>query len=279
MASQCLSRLQPALIHSSAGLGTPVRVFSSSSLSHYNRKKNTTTTTPTTTTGPGTTSGQYLKKKNNPFAPPPNSVLAYVGPYAASLRQCKSLAFVFGACGCIAVPSTLFLGNTEHLLAIMAGVASLSPSVLLHALFRNEVTKIHVQGSVSNKAAAPTITVSTKDALKLTFEKLNWRGVPLQSQVLSTNLFVQSENDKSVIWTTTSATTPIAPSSSSSSSSSRTRSSDTVKAQQVPRRETYRVNKMMMMGNPSFAFVLDQIEHQSRLSHGKGHSNNNTQSP
>ena len=49
---------------------------------------------------------------------PPNSVLAYVGPYAASLRQCKSVAFVFGACGCIAVPSTLFLGNAEHLLAI-----------------------------------------------------------------------------------------------------------------------------------------------------------------
>ncbi|KAF9899506.1 hypothetical protein EC991_008786 [Linnemannia zychae] len=144
----------------------------------------------------------------------------------------------------------------------MAGVASLSPSILLHALFRNEVTKIHVQGSVSTKTAAPAVTVSTRNALKLTFEKLNWRGVPLPSQVLSTDLFVQSENDKSVTWTTNAATTP-APSSPARSNSKQ------VLAPQVPRKETYRVNKKMMLSNPSFSFVMDQIEHQSRLSHGK----------
>ncbi|KAF9123780.1 hypothetical protein BGW39_008695 [Mortierella sp. 14UC] len=267
MATSSLARLQHSLICSSTGPRTgvtAVRVFSSSSSPLYSKTK-TSSTPATTAAGSGTS--PWLKKKTatsgSSFVPSANSVLAYVGPYAASLRQCKSVAFVFGACGCIAVPSTLFLGNTEHLLAIMAGVASLSPSILLHALFRNEVTKIHVQGSVSTKTAAPAVTVSTKNALKLTFEKLNWRGVPLPSQVLSTNLFVQSENDKSFTWTTTSATTPV-PSSSPARSGSKQ-----VLAPQAPRRETYRVNKKMMLSNPSFSFIMDQIEHQSRLSHGK----------
>ncbi|KAG0260339.1 hypothetical protein BGZ95_004479 [Linnemannia exigua] len=273
MATPCLARLQHSLISTSftaprvATAAAAARAFSSSSPTLYSRTKATSTTTTTPGTTPGSGTNPWLKKKTatrgSSFVPPANSVLAYVGPYAASLRQCKSVAFVFGACGCIAVPSTLFLGNTEHLLAIMAGVASLSPSILLHALFRNEVTKIHVQGSVSTKTAAPTVTVSTKNALKLTFEKLNWRGVPLPSQVLSTNLFVQSENDKSVIWTTTSATNPVSPSPASSSS----KQSPT--APVIPRKETYRVNKKMMRSNPSFSFVMDEIEHQSRLSHGK----------
>lgn len=142
----------------------------------------------------------------------------------------------------------------------------MSPSILLHALFRNEVTKIHVQGSVSTKTAAPAVTVSTKDALKLTFEKLNWRGVPQPSQVLSTNIFVQSETDKTVTWTTGSATTPVSATKPSSRQSPKVTSAA---AAQVPRKETYRVNKRMMLSNPSFSFVMDQIEHQSRLSHGK----------
>ncbi|KAK3846694.1 MAG: hypothetical protein J3R72DRAFT_433360 [Linnemannia gamsii] len=271
MATHSLARLQHSLIRTSstgprtAIAAAAVRAFSSSSPSLYSRTKTASTATPGTTTGSST--NPWLKRKTatsgSSFVPPANSVLAYVGPYAASLRQCKSVAFVFGACGCIAVPATLFLGNTEHLLAIMAGVASLSPSILLHALFRNEVTKIHVQGSVSTKTAAPTVTVLTNNALKLTFEKLNWRGAPLPSQVLSTNLFVQSENDKSVIWTTTSAIDPVSPSPAGSGS----KQSQT--AQVVPRKETYRVNKKMMLSNPSFSFVMDQIEHQSRLSHGK----------
>ncbi|KAG0295646.1 hypothetical protein BGZ97_004770 [Linnemannia gamsii] len=150
----------------------------------------------------------------------------------------------------------------------IAGVVSLSPSILLHALFRNEVTKIHVQGSVSTKTAAPAVTVSTKNALKLTFEKLNWRGVPLPSQVLSTNIFVQSENDKSVTWTTASATTPISAAKSASRQSPKVPSGAAAVVQAL-RKETYRVNKRMMLSNPSFSFVMDQIEHQSRLSHGK----------
>ncbi|KAF9155252.1 hypothetical protein BG015_010556 [Linnemannia schmuckeri] len=248
---------------------TVIRVFSSSAPSFYSRAKNSSTNIPTTTAAGGSGTSPWKKTNNNsssPYVPPPNSVLAYVGPYAASLRQCKSVAFVFGACGCIAVPSTLFLGNTEHLLAIMAGVASMSPSILLHALFRNEVTKIHVQGSVSTKTAAPAVTVSTKDALKLTFEKLNWRGVPQPSQVLSTNIFVQSETDKSVTWTTTSAITPVSAAKSGSRQPPKVPST----VVQAPRKETYRVNKRMMLSNPSFSFVMDQIEHQSRLSHGKG---------
>ena len=32
---------------------------------------------------------------------------------------------MFGACGCIAIPSTLFLGNTEHLLAVLGKVLPL----------------------------------------------------------------------------------------------------------------------------------------------------------
>ncbi|KAF9989708.1 hypothetical protein BGZ75_005234 [Mortierella antarctica] len=201
----------------------------------------------------------------NPFVAPSNSVLAYVGPYAASLRQCKSVAFVFGACGCIAVPSTLFLGNTEHFLALLAGVVSLSPSVLLHTLFRHDVTKIHVQGSASVKIPA-TIKVSAADALKLTIEKLNWRGVPLQSQVLSTNLFVKSETEKSTTWITTQATTPVP---AAGATSAKTLSKPTSAAQPPSKKETYRIDKKMMLSNPSFAFVMDQIEHQSRLSHTK----------
>ncbi|KAG0198163.1 hypothetical protein BGX28_008390, partial [Mortierella sp. GBA30] len=185
------------------------------------------------------------KQAKNPFVAPANSVLAYVGPYAASLRQCKSVAFVFGACGCIAVPSTLFLGNTEHFLAILAGVVSLSPSVLLHTLFRNDVTKIHVQGSASNKTPA-VISVSASDALKLTIEKLNWRGVPLQSQVLSTNLFVKSETEKTMTWTTSSAT-PVP--TAASSASSRSHPSKPTSTSQS-KKETYRIDKLMMLTNP-----------------------------
>ncbi|OAQ23664.1 hypothetical protein K457DRAFT_142549 [Linnemannia elongata AG-77] len=268
MATPCLSQLRHTLIRSSTGPKQVVRAISSSAPSFYSRAKNSSTNATTTATGPGTNPWKNKTNSNNssPYVPPPNSVLAYVGPYAASLRQCKSVAFVFGACGCIAVPSTLFLGNTEHFLAIMAGVASLSPSILLHALFRNEVTKIHVQGSVSTKTAAPAVTVSTKDALKLTFEKLNWRGVPQPSQVLSTNVFVQSETDKTVTWTTASATTPVSAIKPGSRQSPKVPSAV---AAQVPRKETYRVNKRMMLSNPSFSFVMDQIEHQSRLSYGK----------
>ncbi|KAF9351083.1 hypothetical protein BGX26_010816 [Mortierella sp. AD094] len=152
-------------------------------------------------------------------------------------------------------------------------ILSLSPSALLHALFRNDVTKIHVQGSVSTKTPA-AIKVSATDALKLTFEKLSWRGVPLQSQVLSTNLYVQSETEKKVTWSTTSATTPVSTLSSSTSSSSSTASRPNNKPA-VLRKETYRIDKLMMLSNPSFAFVMDQIEHQSRLSHSKHIVNNN----
>ncbi|KAF9108212.1 hypothetical protein BGX27_008422 [Mortierella sp. AM989] len=216
------------------------------------------------------------KQAKNPFSAPSNSVLAYVGPYAASLRQGKGVAFVFGACGCMAVPATLFLGNTEHVLAIIAGVVSLSPSVLLHALFRNDVAKIHVQGSVSTKIPA-AIKVSATDALKLTFEKLSWRGVPLQSQVLSSDLYIQSESEKTVTWATTSATTPVPTTSphSSSSASSRTSSKTTMPVSQPSRKEIYRIDKLMMLSNPSFSFVMDQIEHQSRLSHTKHNINAN----
>lgn len=121
MTTLCLSQLHHTLIRSSAGPRTAVRVFSSSTSSLYSRAKNFSANAPTTTPGSGTTNPWKKTSNNNssPYVPPPNSVLAYVGPYAASLRQCKSVAFVFGACGCIAVPATLFLGNTEHLLAIM----------------------------------------------------------------------------------------------------------------------------------------------------------------
>lgn len=76
---------------------------------------------PLITSSSTTTPPPPPKQTKNPFTAPANanSVLAYVGPYASTLRQCKSVAFVFGACGCIAVPSTLYLGNTEHVLAIM----------------------------------------------------------------------------------------------------------------------------------------------------------------
>ncbi|KAF9291387.1 mannose-ethanolamine phosphotransferase gpi13 [Mortierella alpina] len=118
-------------------------------------------------------------------------------------------------------------------------------------------------GSASLKIPA-TIKVSAADALKLTIEKLNWRGVPLQSQVLSNNLFVKSETEKSVIWTTSLATTPVPAPAASSKTLSKTPS-----VAQPPRRETYRIDKKMMLSNPSFSFVMDQIEHQSRLSHTK----------
>ncbi|KAK3818444.1 MAG: hypothetical protein J3Q66DRAFT_173286 [Benniella sp.] len=204
----------------------------------------------------------------NPFASPTDSVLAYVGPYSATLRQSKSVAFVFGACGCIAVPATLYLGNTEHVLATIAAVTSLSPSVLIHALFRNHVTKIHVQGSASTKTPG-AVKISKSDPIKLTFEKLSWRGVPQQTQVLSNNLIVKSETPKSLTWTTTSATT-LDPRSTATSSSSRNKVPSSTTSRQ--RTEAYHINKMMMMSNPSFAFVLDQIEHQSRLSRDGDHA-------
>lgn len=125
MATPCLSQLRHTLIRSSTGPSTVVRAFSSCAPSFYSRTRNSSTNAPTTAaTGSGTNPWKNKANNNNssPYVPPPNSVLAYVGPYAASLRQCKSVAFVFGACGCIAVPSTLFLGNTEHFLAIMGNL-------------------------------------------------------------------------------------------------------------------------------------------------------------
>ncbi|KAG0244252.1 hypothetical protein B0O80DRAFT_500181 [Mortierella sp. GBAus27b] len=219
---------------------------------------------PTTSPGPA-------RPAKNPFAAPANSVLAYVGPYSAPLRQAKSVAFVFGACGCMAVPATLFLGNTEYLLASIAGFMSLSPSILLHALFRHDVTKIYAQGSPSTKSPG-TIRVSTIDPIKLVFEKLSWRGVTLHTQVLSTNLFVQAKTAKSLTWTTTSATS-FDPSVTSPSASAGARSRSSIAPQ--PRPEIYRINKEMMMSNPSFAFVAEQIEHQSRLSHNKYNAEDN----
>ena len=135
--------------------------------------------------------------------------------------------------------------------------------MLLHTLFRHDVTKIHVQGSASPKIPA-TIKVSAADSLKLTIEKLNWRGVPLQSQVLSSNLFVKSETEKSMIWTTSLATTPVPSATAPAKSLSKTSG-----VAQPPRKETYRIDKKMMLSNPSFSFVMDQIEHQSRLSRTK----------
>ena len=125
MAAPCFSQLHHTLLRSSTGPRTVVRAFSFSAPSFYSRAKNSSTNAPTTiAAGSGTNPWKNKANSNNssPYVPPPNSVLAYVGPYAASLRQCKSVAFVFGACGCIAVPSTLFLGNTEHFLAIMGNL-------------------------------------------------------------------------------------------------------------------------------------------------------------
>lgn len=91
------------------------RSFSLSGV-HCSRKKNASSVTAASAAQPPS------KQTKNPFLAPANSVLAYVGPFAGSLRQCKSVAFVFGACGCIAIPSTLFLGNTEHVLAVLGKV-------------------------------------------------------------------------------------------------------------------------------------------------------------
>ncbi|KAG0317478.1 hypothetical protein BGZ99_006292 [Dissophora globulifera] len=154
----------------------------------------------------------------------------------------------------------------------MAATASVSPSVLLHTLFRNDVTKIHVQGSPSTKVPA-VVRVSSSDPLKLTMEKLSWRGSPKLTQVQSTSLFVQSATDKTVTWTTASATIPPPYTPNSSSRTSTTQPAATSR----PTKETYRVDKLMMLSNPSFSFVMDQIEHQSRLSHGT-HTSDTTHS-
>ena len=136
----------------------------------------------------------------------------------------------------------------------------------MHALFKDNVTKIHVQGSADKNTAAAAVKVSSTADLKLTFEKLNWRGVPLHTQVQSSDLRIKSETEKVVYWTTENAR-PVSLSSSSSSTSSSTPSSSTSAVS--PRKENYKIDKMMMLSNPSFSFVLDQIEHQSRLSRGK----------
>ena len=126
MASSLPSRIAfPSHIHSLLGRTShprslvAARSFSLSS-AHCSRRKNASSTSTTASAAPPGT-----KQTKNPFLAPANSVLAYVGPYAGSLRQCKSVAFVFGACGCIAIPSTLFLGNTEHLLAVLGKVLPL----------------------------------------------------------------------------------------------------------------------------------------------------------
>ncbi|KAG0051428.1 hypothetical protein BGZ83_003766 [Gryganskiella cystojenkinii] len=228
------------------------RTFFLSAAQGSRRKNNTANLSATTATTTATTATSPSTKQTttkNPFSAPANSVLAYVGPYAGSLRQCKSVAFVFGACGCIAVPSTLFLGNTEHILAVL-----------------DNVTKIHVQGSAATNTAAAAVKVSSADNLKLTFEKLNWRGVPLQTQCLSSDLRIQSETEKVVTWTTENAKTVSASSSSPKKSSS---SSSPPVTASTPKKSNYKIDKVMMLSNPSFSFVLDQIEHQSRLSRGK----------
>ncbi|KAF8949146.1 hypothetical protein BGZ52_006094 [Haplosporangium bisporale] len=215
----------------------------------------TTTTTATTATPPKQTKNPFTASANA------NSVLAYVGPYASTLRQCKSVAFVFGACGCIAVPSTLYLGNTEHVLAIMAGVASLTPSLLLHQLFKNDVTKIHVQGKTSTSGA---IQVSVDEPFKLIFEKLSWRGAVLQTQVLSNDLHRQDETDKSLTWIAHKATTPPPPVPASVARANSQAYKDKVRrhAQQAPTSQTYRINKAMLESNPSFAFLKEQVAKQ-----------------
>ncbi|KAI7830437.1 hypothetical protein BC939DRAFT_281801 [Gamsiella multidivaricata] len=106
--------IRNSLSHTRSEITHRVRSISTSSSCKYARGKaslvaknsSAITTAPT-------------KQIKNPFMAPANSVLAYIGPYAASMRQAKGVAFVFGACGCMAVPATLFLGNTEHFLAIM----------------------------------------------------------------------------------------------------------------------------------------------------------------
>ncbi|KAG0250728.1 hypothetical protein BG011_008138 [Mortierella polycephala] len=253
MASFSCTSLARCLSFPRPGIRSHVRCISNTP-SYYSKKK-----TAFATSG---NSAAATKPSRNRFVAPPNSVLAYVGPYAATLGQAKSVAFVFGACGCIAVPSTIFLGNPEHLLAIMAGIASLWPSIMLHTLFRNDVTKIHVQGDTSTKTPA-SVSVTATELLKLTIEKLSWRGSPLLTQVLSTQLFMQSESEKTVTWTTSAAT---------AFTSSSLTAPKTVPGSSPPKalkKEKYRVDKAMMLSNPSFSFVMDQIEHQSRLSHAK----------
>ncbi|KAG0336222.1 hypothetical protein BG000_006827 [Podila horticola] len=219
---------------------------------------------PTASSSTTTTTTPPPKQTKNPFTAPAisNSVLAYVGPYASTLRQCKSVAFVFGACGCIAVPSTLYLGNTEHVLAIMAGVASLTPSLLLHQLFKNDVTKIHVQGKNSSGA----IQVSVDEPFKLIFEKLSWRGAVLQTQVLSNDLRQQDETEKSLTWIAYKATTPppAVPTSVARANSQAYKDKVRRHAQQEPTSQRYRINKAMLESNPSFAFLKEQVEGQSR---------------
>ncbi|KAG0013706.1 hypothetical protein BGZ82_002054 [Podila clonocystis] len=220
---------------------------------------NSSTISSSTTT---TTPPPPPKQTKNPFTAPANSILAYVGPYASTLRQCKSVAFVFGACGCIAVPSTLYLGNTEHVLAIMAGVASLTPSLLLHQLFKNDVTKIHVQG----KNTGGAIQVSVDEPFKLIFEKLSWRGAVLQTQVLSNDLYRQDETEKSLTWIAHKATTPPPPVPTSVARANSQAYKDKVRrhAQQERTSQRYRINKAMLESNPSFAFLKEHVEGQSR---------------
>ncbi|KAF9973297.1 hypothetical protein BGZ73_003468 [Actinomortierella ambigua] len=198
-----------------------------------------------------------LQKRVNPFqGAPANSVVAYVGPYMRSLQSAKSVAFVFGACGCMAVPATLYLGNTEQLLAAVAGLVSLSPSILLHALTRHDVSKISVEGSASKTTpSAVRVTTTTSenggdDSIQMSIEQLNWRGKPRTVSIASKDLVVDEVKSKGnkVFW-------------------------------KVPgsigrREELFRIDRPMMLSNTSFAFMLDQIEAQTKRRNAQAAADN-----
>ncbi|KAG0235095.1 hypothetical protein BGW42_005888 [Actinomortierella wolfii] len=185
---------------------------------------------------------QQQQRRANPFqgGAPDNSVVAYVGPYMRSLQSGKSVAFVFGACGCMAVPATLYLGNTEQLLAVVAGLVSLSPSIILHSLTRHDVSKISVEGTASKTTPSAVRVNSESDSIQMSIEQLNWRGKPNTVSVASKDLIVDEAKSKGnkVVWKLPGS---------------------------IGRREEkFRIDKVMLMNNPSFAFVLDQIEEQSK---------------
>ncbi|KAG0258122.1 hypothetical protein DFQ27_004792 [Actinomortierella ambigua] len=155
----------------------------------------------------------------------------------------------------MAVPATLYLGNTEQLLAAVAGLVSLSPSILLHALTRHDVSKISVEGSASKTvpSAVRVTTASTRgedDSIQMSIERLNWRGKPRTVSVATRDLVVdetQSKGNK-VVWKLPGS---------------------------IGRREeVFRIDRPMLVSNASFAFVLDQIEAQTKRRNAEAAADN-----
>ncbi|KAH8555695.1 hypothetical protein BGW37DRAFT_516610 [Umbelopsis sp. PMI_123] len=152
-------------------------------------------TLPKEAAGPFTSNSKIA-----PASRPEEKTLVYLGPFADTIRKYKITASLFSICGICAVPALLATGQAPIAASVMAGISAVTPTVFIHWLSGNYVSKLIVYDQPRNIRRTKDVKI-TKDML-LELETFNAMGKTNTGKVMLSQLREAELKKNSLIgWT------------------------------------------------------------------------------